>query len=198
MIHEITGAVPPRTAQHHQNPVHLQGRQQAETSSPDRTVLHDRAPLGQENRAANASHRAHRHDGDDHGHRIGGHRGNVRQRFNDVVGAAVFAFRMHMEKRAEMHEIRTEIRGLMGEVDGGQLTPHQQETFDGLVGRIVELRNSHDSKHRRPADADVISARILNRFGVEAAPSGVPETSDAGIGMQAPDHTRTITTHSTA
>ena len=34
MIHGNIGAVPPRTAQQQQNPVHPQGRQGAETSSP--------------------------------------------------------------------------------------------------------------------------------------------------------------------
>lgn len=86
----------------------------------------------------------------------------------------------------------------MGEVNGGQLTPQQQETFNKLVGKIVDLRNSGDNGRRRAPDADEMGARILKRFGVEAAPSEVVETSDEGIAMLAPDHTRVFTTLSAA
>lgn len=75
---------------------------------------------------------------------------------------------------------------------GGQLTPQQQESFDRLVGRIAELRNANDSRHPRPADADLIGARILRCFGVRATPAEVAVIRDAGTVMQTPDHTRTV------
>ena len=197
-MHGSIGAVAPGMIGQHHNSDFPRGRHQAETVSPNTTGPSDRVEFGQANPEANGSHRAHRHDDHDDSQRIAGLRGNARQRFNDVVGAAVFAHRVHMEARAEIRDLRIEIRGLMGEVDGGQLTPQQQETFDKLVGKIVDLRNANDSRGRRPADADEISARILKRFGVEAAPREVVETTDKGIAMQAPDYTRTVTTHSTA
>ena len=83
-----------------------------------------------------------------------------------------------MEFRTELSEIRSEIRGLMKEVEGGQLTPEQQDKFDGFVDDIVELRDSHDIKGWRAADAEAIGARILDRFCVTPAPSGVGEVSD--------------------
>ena len=42
-----------------------------------------------------------------------------------------------MEFRTELSEIRSEIRGLMKEVEGGHLTPEQQVKFDGFVDDIV-------------------------------------------------------------
>lgn len=109
-------------------------------------------------------------------------RGVGRRPFGDVVAAAVFAHRMQMEQRAEfraeMHEIGHDIRDLMEEVEGGQLTAEQQVTFEGYVQDIVDLRESLDFKHWRLADADVISARILDRFEVEAAPSEAAEATD--------------------
>jgi len=167
MIHGNFAAVSFRMPLHHHNPVLPQGGKPAETSSPDRTVPPGLAALGQENREANPSYKAHRLDGLDHSHKTGGHQENIRQRFNDAVGAAVFAHRMRMEMHAEIKGIRTEIRGLMGEVGGGQLTSQQQDIFDKLVGRIAELRDINSSRHRPPADA--------------------------GIAMQAPEDTRMFT-----
>ncbi len=112
------------------------------------------------------------HDGEEHGH----------HRFGDVVGAAVFAHRIQMlqraEFRAEMHEIRHDIRDFMDGVEGGQLTAEQQSTFDGYVQDIVDLRESFDFKNWHQTDAEMISARILDRFGIEAAPSEAAETTD--------------------
>jgi len=132
-----------------------------------------------ESRESETSRRARGHD---HGTRGHEGRGRGHQRFDDVVGAAAFADRMRMEKRdglrAEMHEIRHGVRDLMAEAEGGRLTAEQQSTFDDYVHDIVDLRDSFDFKHWRPADADVISARILERFGVEAAPSEAAETPE--------------------
>lgn len=96
-------------------------------------------------------------------------------RFDDAACNAMFALRTHMARRAEMHEIRSDIRDLMGEVEGGQLTARQQETFDELVGRIAELRGRFHHRHGHVPDAEKIGARILGRFGVEPAPSDVSD-----------------------
>jgi len=94
--------------------------------------------------------------------------------FDRGTHAALFADRSRMEQRAEfrgqMHEIRHDIRDLMGTVEGGQLTTEQQETFDGYVQKIVDLREEYGIHSWRGANAEHVAERILNRFGVEPAP----------------------------
>ena len=186
MIHASSGVFPPGMAHDHSH--HLQGRNQPEMNLPAtdgsrRRVEFEKAgrfegsePVSHE---SDTSRRAYGHDDDMPGNRGWGH---GHHRFGDVVGAAVFAHRMQMEQRAEfraeMHDIRHDIRDLMEEVEGGQLTAEQQVTFGGYVQDIVDLRESFDFKHWRSADADVISALILDRFEVEAAPSEAAEATD--------------------
>ncbi len=182
MIQAFTGATPPGMARHHSHQV--QGRQQAEVNSPEPIRSWGRVKLEVSGHKPHGSPKPERPYDQGQGPRGHCDRGHARFRFGDVVGSAVFADRARMEQRAEfraeMHDIRTGFRDLMGEVDGGVLTPEQQQTFDGLVKDIVELRESYDFKHWRSADADVISARILDRFGVEPAPSEGGETPDPG------------------
>ncbi len=186
MIQAFSGATPPGMARHHSH--QIQERLQAEANSPDPGRSWGRVKLEASGHEAHGSPNPERPY--DHGQGFRGHsdRGHARFRFGDVVGSAVFADRARMEQRAEfrteMHDIRTGIRDLMGEVDGGVLTPQQQQTFDGFVKDIVELRESYHFKHWRSADADMISARILDRFEVEPAPSEAGETPDSGAVAQ--------------
>lgn len=172
----------------HDHSHHVRKQNQPEMNSPPTDGSRGQVQFEKVGRPEKSEHESHesetsrRSRGHDHGTRSHGGRGGGHQRFGDVVGAAVFADRMHMENRAgfraEMHEIRHGVRDLMEEVEGGQLTAEQQSTFDGYVHNIVDLRDSFDFKNWRPADADVISARILERFGVEAAPSEAVETPE--------------------
>ena len=162
----------------------VQERSQTAMNSPelDRSLGRVKFEMsGQESQSSQRPERPSDNSQDYRGH-CG--RGHGRGRFCDVVGSAVFADRLHTEKRAEfrteLREIRSEIRGLMKEVEGGQLTPEQQVKFDGFVDDIVELRDSHHIKGWRAADAEAIGTRILDRFGVASAPSGVGEGSDVG------------------
>jgi hypothetical protein len=141
-------------------------------------------PSGQENKVA----RDVEFDDDD-GHRCGCRHGH--EKFGDVIGAAIFAHRQRMEQRAEfraeMQDIRSGIHDLMGEVEGGVLSQEQQQQFDGFVQEIVELRESYDFRHWRTTDADLISARILHRFGVDPAPCGCPDVPHGEAAAQTTD-----------
>ncbi len=186
MIQAFSGAIPPGMARHHSH--QIQERLQAEANAPDPGRSWGRVKFEGSVHETDAPPKSARPNDQDQGRRGHCDRGHARFRFGDVVSSAVFADRARMEQRAEfrgeMHDIRSGIRDLIGEVDGGVLTPEQQQTFDGFVKDIVELRDSYDFKHWRSADADVISARILDRFGIEPAPSEAGETPDSGAVAQ--------------
>ena len=180
MIQAISGAIPPGMFQHdtHQ----IRERHQAEVSSPDPSRSRGRVTFEESGHEPRNSPKAERTSDQGHESRVHRDRVHDRSRFGDVVGAAVFADRVRMEQhaefRAKMNDVETAIRNLMGEADGGVLTAEQQQTFDGFVNDIVDLRDSHEFQHRRSAGADTISARILDRFGVEAAPASDSDVAD--------------------
>jgi hypothetical protein len=197
MIHTINGAVPSWNAQHRHDHALSQSPQKIDKSSSDDTGLLNSAKLVHVESRPNSSLQSPHQDDRLHRHKVGNQGGNYGQLFNDVVGAAMFAHRAQMEARAEMKEIKTEVGTLMGDVFGGRLTPHQQDTFNKLVERLAELSN-FNGRHARMADADAIGVRILNKFGVEAAPSGAENTNDTGIAATVPVDTRVYTIQSAA
>ena len=83
----------------------------------------------------------------------------------------------------------------MKNAEGGQLTSQQQNSFNILVDRLAELRDTIGHRRRGPANLDQIGARILRRFGVEAALADGSSAAVKGISMAAPDHTQVVDTH---
>ena len=186
MIEALFGANSSGMARHHSD--RIQERFQATENSPDSSRSWGRAKFEMPFQESQGSQRPEHQSDNSQDYRGHCGRGHGRARFGDAVGSAVFADRARMQRhaefRTEMHEIRSGVRDLMGKVEGGVLTPEQQQTFDGFVTEIVELRESYDFKHWRSTDADVISDRILHRFGVDPAPCGCTETPDPNVAAQ--------------
>jgi len=179
MIEANFGAISSEMARHHANRVHE--RFQAQFNTMERGRAWSQMNFEISGREREGAREVEFSDGYGRGHRCGCDHDD--KKFGDVVGSAIFAHRQRMEQRAEfraeMHEIRSGIRDLMGNVEGGVLSPEQQHKFDGFVQEIVDLRESYDFRNWRTTDADLISARILNRFDIDPAPCGCAHTPNA-------------------